>query len=66
MDGKQLVKVDKQEGSKILKAGGCPANNTTCSYLRLGACTYDKPELYKREGGYACGSYGHMEDGYEG
>lgn len=53
-------KVDKEITKGLLKLKGCPANNTTCNYLRCGVCVYQNPDLYQYdEGRYACGSYSY-------
>lgn len=57
-DNEYPGKVGKEEGDKLIKAGGCPANNTLCEHLALGMCRCASPDLYKREDvGYLCGSY---------
>lgn len=40
--------------NRQLKAGGCPANNIKCHYLRGGVCVLPDPELEYSKGKLGC------------
>lgn len=48
--------LSKDEAKKLLKGGGCPANNTKCKYLQNGKCRHPEPELSVYEGEAYCAS----------
>lgn len=52
----------KKEARMLLKAGGCPANNTRCKFLKSGLCEKKWPELYEYYSyrKFACGNFEWM------
>lgn len=47
----------------LLQSGGCPANNSRCSYLRTdkrlieGKCALQYPDIFIYGGKYSCSSF---------
>ena len=48
--------------TELLKAGGCPAKNTKCAFLRAGVCVKEMPQLSYNKGKLGCWSYAYRID----
>lgn len=53
---KEWTVVDPKTVNILIFWGGCPANNSKCTYLQKGVCQCVRPHIHTNGERYICGS----------